>query len=116
MPAINFDGRSYVLKTIKLKCLKCNTFCETSQPYPNMAKCDCGKVDVDGGISMGATVNGNPWAMEEYSVYRTEDEPKIQLPQEVVTRQHDRIREGMINSYRKQGIPQKELDEIKSGR
>lgn len=116
MPVIKHEGRDYVLKTIKLKCLKCGTFCETSESYPNMAKCECGKVSVDGGISMGATVNGNPWAMEEYSIYRTLDKPKLQLPQEVVTAKHRQLCENMIVQYRRQGLTETQLDEIKSGR
>jgi hypothetical protein len=65
---------------------------------------------------MGATLNGNPWAMEDYSIYRTEDKPKIQLPQALVTRDHDKVRQAMLDSYRRHGMPQKELDEIMSGR
>lgn len=113
MPAIEYEGRTYVLKTIKLKCLKCNTFCTTSKPYPDMAKCECGHVSVDGGISMGATVNGNPWAYEDYSIYRTENRPKTELSQSVVTERHFRCREAMIENYKRHGIP---LDEIMSGR
>jgi hypothetical protein len=116
MPAIKHDGREYVLKTIKLKCLKCNTFCETSKPYPNIAQCECGHARVDGGISIGANMYGNPWAMEDYSIYRTEDNPKVQLPQVLVTRDHDKVREAMLDSYRKHGMPQKDIDEIMSGR
>lgn len=113
MPVIKHEGRTYVLKTIRLKCLKCHTFCETSKPYPDREHCDCGHVVVDGGISAGATVNGNPFEMEDYSIYRTEESPKVQLPQEIVTQSHDRVRQSMIESYKKHKIP---LDEIMSGR
>jgi hypothetical protein len=116
MPVIQHEGRMYVLKTIKKKCLKCGTFCETSNPYPDIAKCQCGAVSVDGGISMGATVNGNPWAMEDYSIYRAENRPKTELSQEVVTQKHQQLRENMIVQYRRQGLSEKQLDEIKSGR
>jgi hypothetical protein len=116
MPVIKHEGRNYVLKTIRLKCLKCGTFCETSKPYPDMEHCDCGLVVVDGGISMGATINGNPWAMEDYSIYRTEDKPKIELPQEIVTAKHQQLRENMIIQYRRHGLTEEQLDEIKSGR
>jgi hypothetical protein len=116
MPAIEYEGRTYVLKTIKYKCLKCNTVCETSQPYPNMAKCECGAVGVDGGISMGATVNGNPWAFEDCSIYRAENRPKTELSQWILTEKHQHIRDNMIVQYRRQGLTEKELDEIKSGR
>jgi hypothetical protein len=51
--------------------------------------------------------------MEDYSIYRTEDAPKLQLPQEIVTQSHDRVRQSMIESYKKHKIP---LDEIMSGR
>lgn len=115
MPVIKHEGRTYVLKTIRLKCLKCNTLCETSKPYPDTAMCQCGDVRVDGGISMGATVNGNPWAYEDYSIYRTEDKPKIELPQEVVTQKLFTCRHAMIENYKRHGVPQQELDEIMSG-
>lgn len=112
MPVIKHEGRNYVLKTIRLKCLKCNTLCETSNPYPDTAMCQCGHVRVDGGISMGATMYGNLWAMEDYSVYRTETKPKLQLPQEVVTQRLFKQREAMIENYKRHGVP---LDEIMSG-
>jgi hypothetical protein len=116
MPSIQHGDRTYVLKTIKYKCLTCNTFCETSQPYPTMAQCDCGAVGVDGGISMGATVNGNPWAYEDYSIYRAENRPKTELSQYVITEKHQQLRDNMIVQYRRHGLTEKELDEIKSGR
>ena len=114
MLTINYEGRTYVLKTMKIKCLKCNTFCETSEHHQIIADCDCCLVRLDGGISMGATVNGNPWAMEDYSIYRTEHDEL--LPQEIVTQKHQELRENMIKQYRKYGLSQKDLDEIKSGR
>jgi hypothetical protein len=116
MLIIKHEGRDYVLKTFKVMCLKCRELCVTSNPYPDTAQCICGHVRLDGGISMGATLNGNPWAMEEYSVYRTEDTPQLELPREIITQHHDRIRKNMIDSYRKHGLSQKELDEIMSGR
>lgn len=116
MPEIQYEGRTYVLKTIKYKCLQCNTFCETSQPYPNMAKCECGAVSVDGGISMGATVTGNTWAYEDYSIYRAENRPKTELSQWVLTAKHEHLRDNIIVQYRRHGLTEKELDEIKSGR
>ena len=81
-----------------------------------MAKCQCGKVGVDGGISAGATVNGNPWAYEEYSIYRAENRPKTELSQYVLTEKHQRLRENMIAQYRRQGLTETQLDEIKSGK
>ena len=114
MPTIQHEGRTYVLKTIKIKCLKCGTFCETSKP--ETAMCECGHVRVNRGISMGAIMNGNPWAMENYSIYRTEDKPKLQLPQEIITAKHRQMCENMIIQYRRQGLTEEQLDEIKSGR
>lgn len=116
MPAIQYEGRIYVLKTIQLKCLKCNTFCQTSNPYPDIAKCECGKVGIDGGISAGATVNGNPWAYEDYSIYRAENRPKTELSQSVITEKHQQVRENMIAQYRRHGLSEKEVDEIMSGK
>lgn len=89
MPTIRHNNRIFVLKTKRLKCLDCKTFCETSKPYPNTAMCRCGNVKVDGGISMGATISGNIFQMEDHSVFRTEDKPKIQLEQDIVTTYHD---------------------------
>ena len=116
MPTIKHEGRTYVLKTVILKCLKCGTAAETSAPYPNHAYCKCRAVGIDGGISMGATINGNPWQMEDLSIFRTEDKPKVQLPQEVVTAHHDRVRENMLESYRKYGLilNNEEVERIKS--
>lgn len=116
MPAIEYEGRTYVLKHIKLMCRKCNTLCETSNPYPDTAMCKCGHVRVDGGISAGATVNGNPWMYEDYSVYRAENRPKTELSQYVITEKHQRLRENMIVQYRRQGLTEQQLDEIMSGR
>lgn len=31
--------------------------------------------------------------MEDHSIYRTVDSPKVQLPQEVLTARHDRVRD-----------------------
>lgn len=114
MPTLRHEGRIYVLKTLKLKCLKCGTCAETSKPYPNHAYCECRAVHVDGGISMGATVNGNPWQMEDLSIFRTEDKPKVQLPQEAVTAWHDRVRQNMLDSYRKDGCTDAELEAVKA--
>ena len=114
MPAIEYEGRTYVLKTIKIKCLKCGTFCETSKS--ETAMCKCGHVRVDGGISAGATVNGNPYVYEDYSIYRAENRPKTELSQWVITERHQRLRENMITQYRRQGLTEEQLDEIKSGR
>lgn len=116
MPAIEYESRTYVLKTIKLKCLKCGTFCQTSNPYPDTAMCECGQVRVDGGISAGATINGNPWAYEDYSIYRAENRPKTELSQYVITEKHQTLRENMIAQYRRHGLTEKEQDEIMSGR
>lgn len=116
MPTIKHEGRTYVLKTVRLKCLKCGTFCETSKPYPDSAHCGCGHVRIDGGISIGANTYGNPWAIEDYSIYRTEDKPKVQLPQEVLTAKHQEIRENLIDTYRQHGTSEKHLSEIMSGR
>ena len=116
MPVIEYEGRTYVLKTIKLKCLKCGTFCQTSKPYPDLSSCECGQVRVDGGISAGATVNGNPWAYEDYSIYRAENRHKTELSQYVITEKHQTLRENMIAQYRRHGLTEKELDEIMSGR
>lgn len=113
MPTINHGERTYVLKTIRLKCLKCNTICETSNPYPDTAMCQCGKVRVDGGISAGANVYGNPWAYEDYSIYRAQNRPKTELSQIVVTQNHEKVKQEMIENYKRHGIP---LDEIMSGR
>ena len=97
-------------------CLKCRDLCVTSKPYPDIARCKCGDLSLDGGISMGATLNGNPWAMEDYSIYRTEDKPKVELPQDVLTAKHQQLRENMIVQYRRQGLTEEQLDEIMSGR
>ena len=116
MPTLQYEGRTYHLKTLILKCLRCGTVAETSKPYPDHAYCECRKVHIDGGISAGATITGNPWQMEEVSIFRTQDAPKLQLPQEVVTAHHNRVRQGMLNSYRRAGLAMtdEEIERIKS--
>jgi hypothetical protein len=105
-----------VLKTKRLKCLKCGTIAETcvAGDSRSQANCDCGKVNIDGGISMGATINGNPWQMEDLSIFQTEDKPKLQLPQEVVTAAHDRVRQGMVDSYRRCGYSEADIEAAKA--
>lgn len=98
MPKVTYEGRDYILKTVRYKCLKCRTFCETSKPYPDIAECECGNVRVDGGISIGANIYGSSLTMEDYSIYRTQQRPKRQLPQEVVTQRHERVRQIEIKS------------------
>ena len=98
MPTIKHEGRTYVLKTYRMKCLECNGFCETSRPYPNIAYCPCGTIKLDGGISMGANEYFTSLdRMEDHSIYRTEDKPKLQLPQEIVA-QVDRIRRERLKA------------------
>jgi hypothetical protein len=90
MPIIRHEGRDYYLKTLRFKCLDCWTLCETSvvgNPR-SQASCRCGQVNIDGGISLGSTINGNPHRMEDLSVYRTIDVPYLRLPQEAVTARH----------------------------
>ncbi len=95
MPTIQHEGRAYFLRTLRLKCLDCETLCETSVAGDtrSQANCQCGNVNIDGGISPGATINGNPHRMEDLSIYRTLDTPKVQLPQEVLTARHDRVKD-----------------------
>jgi hypothetical protein len=94
MPTIQHEGRTYVLKTLRLKCLDCGSLCETSVAgnSRSQANCSCGHVNVDGGITLGATINGDPFRMEDLSIYRTVDSPNVQLPQEVLTARHERLR------------------------
>lgn len=98
---------------LRLKCLKCNTIAETSSSHIRArAQCSCGAVDIDGGISMGSTINGNPFFMVNVSIYRTEAQPKLQLPQDVVDAYHARIRDSMLNSYRKLGYTEEQAREL----
>jgi len=117
MTTIHYDGQTYVLKILRLKCLACKTLAEATSSHPRSStSCSCGRVSVDGGVSAGATIQGNPWAMEDESVFSTEDTPKVQLPQPVVAERHSRIRAGMLESYRSHGISEVRLQEIKEGR
>ena len=55
----------------RFRCLLCKTILETSNPHPrDFVACACGAVSIDGGTSPGATVNGDPKAMEDLSVYQ----------------------------------------------
>jgi hypothetical protein len=68
----------------RFKCLACNTLAETSTAHPrDFAACDCGEVSIDGGIGAGATVNGPPAQMEDYSLYKTEDGTLYQIRMDV---------------------------------
>lgn len=97
MPLVEYEGRTYRLHTIRFKCLRCYTLCETSRTYPDMTSCQCGAVRVDGGISAGANVYGNPLDFEDVSIYRTDTFPNQDLPQEVIKTRHETLREN----YRK---------------
>ncbi len=93
MPTIEHDGRVYVLTTLRFRCLLCTTIAESSSTRPHdTVACSCGQLSLDGGITAGGTINGDPRNMEDLSVYRT---PDLQLPQEVVTARHARICEKM---------------------
>ena len=116
MPVIQHESRNYVLKEFRMMCLKCSDLCISSKPYPDTAMCKCGHVRLDGGISMGATLNGNPWAMEDYSIYRTEDKPKLELPRQIVIQHHNKVRQSIIENYKRHGMSQSDIDEIMSGR
>jgi hypothetical protein len=74
MQTIVVDGKAYTLITRRFRCGLCKSVAETSDPHPrNFVACLCGAVSIDGGLDPGATVNGNPAAMEDLSVYRAED-------------------------------------------
>lgn len=93
MPVIRHEGRDYVLVILRYKCLLCTTIAESSSTRQHaIVACSCGHLSLDGGITAGGTINGDPRAMEDLSVYRTED---LQLPQEVLTARHARICEKM---------------------
>lgn len=98
MFVIFHQGREYVLKTIRLKCLDCDTIFEVSDSRKRTACCACGNVEIDGGIADGATINGDPAMMEDYSIYITREPPVLLLPQEVVTLRHERIKAKWIHS------------------
>ena len=90
---IEHEGRKYVLKTIRLKCLDCDTIFETSEVRRHHTICcACGNVEIDDGIADGGTINGDPARMEDYSIYITQEPPVLLLPQEVVTARHERIK------------------------
>lgn len=88
------EGRSYALITIRFKCLACGTYAESSSSNSrDLASCACGAVGIDGGISLGATLNGNPREMEDQSVFQADD--GTILPQEVVTAAYRRLLEKL---------------------
>lgn len=85
MPAIVYEGRTYVLKRRRIKCLLCGTLAETSVSHPrDFVACSCGATSIDGGIGLGATINGDPATQQDVSVYRTESQPKATLSAEQV--------------------------------
>lgn len=57
----------------RFKCLLCGTCAESSSPNPrDSAYCKCQAVWLDGGISVGASIHGDPKQMKDLSVYRAE--------------------------------------------
>jgi hypothetical protein len=84
MPTLVHNGTSYTLICRRFKCLACGTLAETSKTHPReFAACDCGEVSIDGGIGVGATVNGTPSRMEDCSLYRAEDGTLHQIRMDV---------------------------------
>ena len=68
------NGKPYTLVCRRFKCLACGTLAETTAADPrDVVACDCGAVSIDGGIEVGATVNGPPSQMQDYSLYKAED-------------------------------------------
>lgn len=89
MPVIRHDGRTYVLKVLRYKCLLCTGIAESSSTRSHaLVYCSCGALSVDGGITAGGTVTGDPAKMEDLSVYVAED---VQLPLSVLAERHARL-------------------------
>lgn len=94
MQTLRHEGRDYILTTRRFKCLLCTTLAESSSTRPHdTVACSCGHLSLDGGLTTGATINGDPRRMEDLSVYRTQD--GLLLPQEVVTARYARMCEKM---------------------
>lgn len=84
MPTIVVEGKTYTLIQRRFRCLTCGTLAETSTAHPReVVACVCGEVSVDGGIGVGATVNGTPSRMEDLSLYRAEDGTLHQIRMDV---------------------------------
>lgn len=108
MPSIMHDGKRFVITKAAYQCLLCGDVFETKLSR-GLVSCKCGAASLDGGISAGATVNGDPFQMVDLSVYKTEAQggPQVRLPQEVVTRMYNDFLDKYPAGTKKAIIPVK---------
>jgi hypothetical protein len=93
--AVVYENRTYRLKVVRLKCLNCESIIQSdSKGHHDIVSCGCCRISIDGGISKGSTINGNPFEMQDLSVYKTDDDHV--LPLQIVTERHEKIKTMMI--------------------
>lgn len=80
MPSILYAGVRYHQVRHAVECKKCRDTIESTSIH-DFKTCSCGAVSVDGGISEGNRILGNPSDIEDRSVYcATVNGKKVYLP------------------------------------
>jgi hypothetical protein len=92
MPAIQYEGKTYVMEIIRYRCLLCHTLAQSaSTRIHEIVSCQCGQLSIDGGITAGGTINGDPAKMENLSDYRMQGDRTKRLPLSVLAERHARV-------------------------
>ena len=80
MPSIMYGGVKYVQTRHAVHCRKCLETIESKHIH-DFKNCSCGSVGIDGGISDGNRILGDPSDIEDRSMYcATVQNKKIWLP------------------------------------
>jgi hypothetical protein len=90
MASIVWNNERYVQRTHAFRCLSCQKIVESTHTH-DFKTCECGKVSVDGGITSGNSVLGDPHNMRDCSIWTTEAPMAKTLPQQVIDERHSRI-------------------------
>jgi len=80
MPSITYAGVRYQQIRHAVECKKCHDTIESKDPR-DFQTCSCGAVSIDGGISEGNRILGDPSNIEDRSIYcATVNGKKVYLP------------------------------------
>jgi hypothetical protein len=84
MPAIIHEGITYQQSTHAVYCKQCKETIRSTSRH-DFKQCSCGKVFIDGGISLGNRIGGNLADIEDRGTYFAMiNGKKVWLPQEVI--------------------------------
>ena len=93
MPSLVHEGIRYVQSKHSIQCKKCFDTIESKSVH-DYVMCSCGAVGLDGGISPGNRVIGQPSDILDKSVWRTEQKPYTYLPETVLQERWHRLATG----------------------